>query len=288
MRAIGIFLAGALLPLLSSQVIAAPDIAAAYEGAGAKKRTIHALIQNSKHNVYARITTRRRGKCKRYQMLMKPSDMDRRISRETCVGLGGDVNASAKKGSKKKKYTLSGRGRAGVKHCVFSDPGDRSTFYVEFSKSSDRELNFQVVTLDNRDRVRAASGWVPTGRSSNGCSRDWGDRGGAKASIRVSRLEGKLRAGDKSRVTVRGEGLPNTLAFWVGHCAGMRRVRSGSTSQVFECRPPDRVGTLEFVIKDRPGGSILKKGRLPVHKAKSSSGVKRVRKQKKTTGVRRR
>ncbi len=58
--------------------------------------------------------------------------------------------------------------------------------------------------------------------------------------------------------TIMGKNLPSTLAFWVDQCAGVESLGGSSTYMQFRCTPSYSTGEKSGVLKDAPGGNVLK------------------------------
>jgi hypothetical protein len=64
--------------------------------------------------------------------------------------------------------------------------------------------------------------------------------------------------GQSQTFTVSGSCLPPTLAAWIGECENLEMKSSSPTLAKFSCTPSWTTGLKAGVIKDKPGGAILK------------------------------
>jgi len=58
--------------------------------------------------------------------------------------------------------------------------------------------------------------------------------------------------------TVTGQNLPSTLAFFIEECADLQSLGGSSTYMQFRCTPSYTLGSKNGVVKDQPGGTVLK------------------------------
>jgi len=77
----------------------------------------------------------------------------------------------------------------------------------------------------------------------------------------VSPLTGVL--GQAQNYTVSGSNLPATLAFTISDATGCGQVSQSPTSVVFNCTP-HLTGVKGYIVKDAPGGNILKQGNVTI------------------------
>jgi hypothetical protein len=85
--------------------------------------------------------------------------------------------------------------------------------------------------------------------------------------------------------TVKGENLPNTLAFWIDDCANLTKTASSSTQVTFSCTPSYSIGNKSGVVKDKAGGSVLKNFSTQVSSEVISSSIQFINKWKTTSSL---
>ncbi len=68
----------------------------------------------------------------------------------------------------------------------------------------------------------------------------------------------KATLNELTTFTVTGQNLPSTLAFWIGECENVTSLGGTSTSMKFSCTPSWTTGEKDGVVKDEPGGTVLK------------------------------